>query len=385
MNCFGPPPRKRKSSSKKNKSKKSSANMMPDPIDILLNEEFERAKATRKFAYFRSFMGNPSSDQPAFSFQSNWWEPSHNLRRSDWATHHDTLNETFAKTKENGSNIESLRSAVDGMYESHGNDTKKNGDDHDRIIKAQEVQEAQMKKHGDSLDKILQISQGLDEDVRRRRELEEQQRMRDALKNSFEQGKQAQLDTDVKKRWELEEQKRLQEALFESYEKGRKAQFEVQEQITKSPPPAATSVKNTDTPPLPRVEALSDHLLSKIQQREEDERLEYSHRQWHARLEDEEERVNRREQNKAARLARLMGEDSRLRARMGASREDMLPQERMFPAPRYRVDYEDESLELGAPWGNDMTDRRAPPQRYSRTGGGRRTHPRYSSEFGYFP
>ena len=359
--------------------------MIPDPIDMLLNEEFERAKATRKFAYFRSFMGNPSSDKPAFSFQSNWWEPSYNLRSSEWAAHHAMLDETFAKTKENGGSIDSLRTVVDGLCESHGNHATKNGDEHARIIKAQGLHEAQMKKHGESLDKILQISQGLDEEVKRRRELEEQQRMRDALKDSFEQGLQAQLDVGTKKEWELEEQKRLQEALFESYEKGRKAQLKVQEQTTKMPSPVAASVKSVDTTPLPRVEALSDHLLNKIQQREEDERLEYSHRQWHARLEDEDERANRRERNKAARFARLMEEDSRLRARMGASREDMLPQERIYPAPRYRVDYEDESLELGAPWGNDMAERRLPPQRYSRAGGSRRTHPRYSSEFGYFP
>ncbi|KAK8048809.1 hypothetical protein PG994_010539 [Apiospora phragmitis] len=379
MNCFGPPPRKRKSSSKKSKSKKSSANMMPDPIDMLLNEEFERAKATRRFAYFRSFMGNPS-DQPAFSSQSNWWEPSHSPRQSEWAAHHDTLNQAFAKTNENGSNLQSLRTTVDEMCESHGGHAKQNGEEHARIIKAQEFHQAQMKKHGDSLDQILRISQGLDEDVKRRRELEEQQRMKDALKGSFEQGKQAQLDAD-NKRWELEEQKRLQEALFESYEKRKKAQLEVQEQYTKTPPPVAVSGKNIE--PLPRVEALSEHILGKMYQREEDERLESTHRQWHARLEEDRDRTNRREREEAARFARLMEEESRLRARMGAIHEDTLRQERMFPAPRYRVDYEDESLELGAPWGNDMADRR-PPQRY-RDGGGRRTHPRYSSEFGYFP
>ncbi|KAK8089835.1 hypothetical protein PG997_004796 [Apiospora hydei] len=380
MNCFGPPPRKKKSSSKKNKSKKSSANMMPDPIDMLLNEEFERAKATRKFAYFRSFMGN-SSDQPAFSFQSNWWEPSHNLSRSEWAAHHDALNETFAKTKENGSNLQSLRTVVDEMHESHGSHAKKNGDEHARILKAHEFHEAQMKKHGDSLDQILKISKSLDEDVKRRRELEEQQRMKDALNDSFEKGKQAQLDVDNKKRWDLEEQKRLQEALFESYEKGKKAQLEVQEQYTNTPPRAATPVKNIA--PLPRVEALSEHILNKMHQREENERLESAHRHWHANFEDDRDRANRREREEAARFARLMEEESRLRARMGAAHEDTMRQERMFPAPRYRVDYEDESLELGAPWGNDMADRR-PPQRY-RVGGGRRTHPRYSSEFGYFP
>ncbi|KAK8139634.1 hypothetical protein PG984_000757 [Apiospora sp. TS-2023a] len=382
MNCFGPPPRKRKSSSKKNKnkSKKPTANMMPDPIDILLNEEFERAKAARKFAYFRSFMGNPSN-QSAFSFQSNWWEPSNNLGRSEWAAHHDTLNETFAKTKENGSNLQSLRTVVDEMSAAHGSHAKQNGDDHARIIKAQELHEAHMKQHSDSLDQILKMTQGIDEDVKRRRELEEQQRMKDALKDSFEQGKQAQLDIDTKKRWELEEQRRLQEALFESYEKGKKAQLEAQEQLTKVPPPAATPVNSIG--PLPRLEALSEHILSKMHQREEDERLESAHRQWHTSLDDDRDKANRREREEAARIARLMDEESRLRARMGGAHEDMLRQERMYPAPRYRVDYEDESLELGAPWGNDMADRR-PPQRY-RVGGGRRTHPRYSSEFGYFP
>lgn len=384
MNCFGPPPRKRKSSSKKNKnknkSKNPSANMMPDPIDMLLNQEFERAKATRKFAYFRSFMGNPS-DQSDFSFQSNWWEPSNNPGRSEWAAHHNTLDETFAKTKENGGNLQSLRTAVDEMSTAHGSHAKQNGDDHARIIKAQELHEAQMKQHGDSLDQILKMTQGIDEDIRRRRDLEEQQRMKDALKDSFEQRKQAQLDIDTKKRWELEEQKRLQEALFESYEKGKKAQLEVQEQLTKIPPTAATPEKNIE--PLPRLEALSGLILSKMHQREEDERLESAHRQWHARIEDDQEKADRRDRQEAARIARLIEEESRLRARMGAAHEEMLRQERMFPAPRYRVDYEDESLELGAPWGNDMTDRR-PHQRY-RVGGGRRTHPRYSSEFGYFP
>ncbi|KAK7924946.1 hypothetical protein PG985_007000 [Apiospora marii] len=382
MNCFGPPPRKRKSSSKKNKnkSKKPTANMMPDPIDMLLNEEFERAKATRKLAYFRSFMGNPG-DQSAFSFQSNWWEPGTNLGRSEWAAHHDTLSETFAKTKENSSNLQSLRTVVDEMSAAHGSHAKQNGDDHARIIKAQELHQAQMKQHGDSLEQILRMTQDIDEDIKRRRELEEQQRMKDALKDSFEQGKQAQLDIDTKKRWELEEQKRLQEALFESYEKGKRAQIEVQEQLTNTPPPPATPGKNIE--PLPKLEALSEHILSKMHQREENERLESAHRHWHASMDEDRDKANWREREEAARFARLMEEESRLRARMGAAHEDMLRQERMFSAPRHRLDYEDEYLELGAPWGNDMADRR-PPQR-SRVGGGRRTHPRYSSEYGYFP